>query len=50
MGRLDAVCTSDTISGDGASEVMSQPAPTSCIQEPMLEASDAIHSARKRGC
>jgi hypothetical protein len=33
--------------GDGASEVMSQPAPTSCIQVPMFEATLAIQMALK---
>src|SRR5512143_3728338 len=41
-----AACTSATIRGLGASEVISQPAPTSCIQEPMFDATDAIHNMR----
>ena len=44
-----AVCTSATITGVGASEVISQPAPTSCIQVPMLEKTLAIQSIRKTG-
>ena len=49
MGKLVAACTSATISGEGASEVMSQLAPTSCIQVPILETTVAIQSARNRG-
>ena len=45
-----AACTSATISGVGESEVMSQPAPTSCIQVPMLETTEAIHSMRNTLC
>jgi hypothetical protein len=41
-----AACTSATISGLGARVVISQPAPTSCIQEPMFDTTDAIHSVR----
>ena len=37
------------MSGDDVSEVMSQPAPASCIQVPMLDATDAIQRARKSG-
>jgi hypothetical protein len=36
-------------SGDGVSEVISQPAPASCIQVPMFEATEAIQRARKSG-
>jgi hypothetical protein len=38
-----------TITGEGVSEIMSHTAPTSCIQVPMLEVSEAIQSARKSG-
>jgi hypothetical protein len=40
---------SATIIGDGESDVISQPAPTSCIQVPMFDATLAIHSARNSG-
>jgi hypothetical protein len=40
---------SATITGESVSEVMSQAAPSSCIQVPMLEVSEAIQSARKSG-
>src|SRR6266481_5609177 len=49
-GRLVALCTSATINGDGDSEVITHAAPTFCIQVPMLETSEAIHSARNTGC
>jgi len=49
-GKLAEVSTRETSSGEVESEVMSQSAPTSCIQVPMLEASAASHSARKSGC
>ena len=45
-----AACTSATIRGVGESEVMSQPAPTSCIQVPMLDTIEAIHNMRKTLC
>ena len=38
-GRLVAVCTSATSSGDGAKVVISHAAPTFCIQVPMLDTS-----------
>src|SRR5690348_6977668 len=41
---------SATISGDGASSVISQLAPTSCIMVPMLEARDAIQRKRNSSC
>ena len=47
MGRLVAVCMRATSSGDGVSEVISQAAPTLCIQVPMLDAIEAVHTARK---
>src|SRR5713101_6804630 len=49
-GRLVALCTRATINGDGESEVIAHAAPTFCIQVPMLETSDEIHSARNTGC
>lgn len=48
IGAAPAACTSDTSSGSFASEVISQPAPTSCIQVPMFEAIAASHSQRNR--
>ena len=48
IGRLDAVCTSETSSGDRSTS--SHCAPTVCIHVPTLEANCAIHSARKTGC
>src|ERR1700738_4146050 len=45
-GRLVAVCTSATSSGDGANVAISHAAPTFCIQVPMLETALAIHSHR----
>jgi hypothetical protein len=39
----------DTISGEGASVVISHAAPTSCIQVAIFEAMAAIQSARKSG-
>src|SRR4029077_8097782 len=49
-GRLVALCTRATINGDGESDVMAHAALTFCIQVPMLETSEAIHSARNTGC
>jgi hypothetical protein len=49
-GRLVAVCMSDTMSGCGASDVINHAALASCIQVPMLDARDAVQSARKTGC
>src|SRR5690606_7836048 len=46
IGKVVAACTSATISGSGDSEVISQPAPTSCIQVPTLDTMVAIQSAR----
>ena len=46
-GRLVAVCISATSSGEGVSEVISQAAPTLCIQVPMLDVIAAIQTARK---
>ena len=42
-----AAWTSATMNGDGASEVISQPAPTSCIQVPMFETTVAVQSTVK---
>jgi hypothetical protein len=47
IGRLEAVCTSDTSSGD--SSISSHCAPTVCIQVPTFDTNWAIHSARKIG-
>ena len=47
IGSAPATCTRATASGLADSEVISQPAPTSCIQVPMLEAMLASHSQRK---
>jgi hypothetical protein len=49
-GRLVALCMRATIMGEGISEVINHTPPTSCIHVPMFEATDAIHSERKRGC
>src|SRR5690606_27231859 len=48
-GRVVAACTSATSSELGDNEVISHPAPTSCIQVAMLEMIEAIHRARKTG-
>src|SRR5215831_20824037 len=45
-GMLSAASTSATIEGDDDSSVMSQPAPTSCIQPPTLETMVAIQRLR----
>ena len=47
MGRLMAVCIRATSSGEGVSVVISQAAPTLCIQVPMLDATRAIQTERK---
>src|SRR5271169_3231559 len=46
-GKLSAASTSATIDGDGESEVISQPAPTSCIHDPMFDTKVAIQRLRK---
>src|SRR5947199_9787898 len=46
-GMLSAASTSATIEGDGERDVISQPAPTSCIQVPTLDTIVAIHKLRK---
>src|SRR2546428_3391686 len=48
-GRVVAACTSETMSGDGASNVINHAAAESCIHVPMLETTSAIHSARNSG-
>ena len=47
IGSVVAPWTSATMNGDGASEVISQPAPTSCIQVPMFETTVAVQSTVK---
>ena len=44
---MAAACTRLTMSGEGASEVISQPAPVFWIQMPVLLARSAIQSERK---
>src|SRR6185369_15320757 len=48
-GRLSAASTSATIDGDADNDVISQPAPTSCIHVPTFETIVAIQSPRKSG-
>ena len=48
-GRLSAASTRATMAGDDDSEVISHPAPTSCIQVPTFETIVAIHRPRKSG-
>jgi hypothetical protein len=50
IGRVVAVCISAIITGDEVSDVISQPAPASCIHVPIFEVSEASHRARKSGC
>src|ERR1700720_4101518 len=45
-GKLSAASTSATIDGEEESDVINQPAPTSCIHEPTLETIVAIHRLR----
>src|SRR5437867_10702434 len=45
-GKLSAASINATSAGDEDSDVISQPAPTSCIQVPMLETMVAIHKLR----
>ena len=45
-GKLPAVSTSATSRGERVSDVINQLSPTSCIQEPMLDTTLAIQSAR----
>ena len=42
-----ATCTSETMIGDGASVVISHPAPVSCIHEPTLDSSVAVQRSTK---
>jgi hypothetical protein len=49
-GSVVAACTSATIVGEGASEVISQPAPTELIQVPALETTVAAHSTANVVC
>jgi len=44
-----ATWTSETMSGEGVSNVINQAAAESCIQVPMLETTSEIHSARNKG-
>jgi len=46
-GMLSAASTSATSEGEDESDVISQPAPTSCIQVPTLETMVAIQRLRK---
>src|SRR5213595_1373938 len=46
-GKLSAASTSATSDGDDESDVINQPAPTSCIHEPTFETMVAIHRLRK---
>ena len=46
-GKLPAVSTSATKTGEGVSDVINHASPTSCIHVPMYEATEAIHNARK---
>ena len=48
-GSMAAACTRPTISGEGASEVISHPAPVFWIHMPVLLARLAVLSARKAG-
>ena len=45
-GRLSAASTSATIHADDEREVISHPAPTSCIHVPMFDTIVAIHKLR----
>ena len=45
-GKLSAASTSATIDGDDESDVISQPAPTSCIHVPIFETMVAIQRLR----
>ena len=49
MGKLVAVCTSETMTGVGDKLVINQPAPMSCIQVPMFDAMVASHKVRNSG-
>jgi hypothetical protein len=45
-GKVPAACTRATIKGEGANDVISQAAATSCIQVPILETMNASQSQR----
>src|ERR1700686_53915 len=45
-GKLSAASTSATIDGEDESEVINQPAPTSCIHVPTFDTMVAIHRLR----
>src|SRR5436190_23835681 len=47
-GRLSAASTSATSDGDEERDVISHPAPTSCIHVPTFDTIVAIHRPRKR--
>jgi len=47
-GRLSAASTRATSDGDDEREVISHPAPTSCIHVPTFDTMVAIHRPRKR--
>ena len=53
-GKLSAASTSATSAGDDDSDVISQPEPTSCIHDPTLDTTVAIHTERnnaeRSGC
>src|SRR5215472_16814533 len=49
IGKLSAASTSATSDGDEESDVISQPAPTSCIQDPTLETIVASQRLRNSG-
>src|SRR5882724_11943057 len=49
MRRRSRMSASETMSGDGASNVINHAAAESCIHVPMLETTSAIHSARNSG-
>ncbi len=48
-GTAAAACTRLTINGEVESCVISQPAPTFCIQVPVYEITAAIHNDRNSG-
>jgi hypothetical protein len=50
IGPVVAAWTEATAIGDDESEVISQAAPTLCIQRPTLATRAAVHSVRKTGC
>ena len=46
-GKLVADCINATIIGEAATEPISQAAPTFCIQVPIFDAKEAVHTLRK---